>query len=242
MIDRTALKLAAKQNMSGKKPSAFLVAALYVAVFTVLAALIMALLGYDRLVIDMQRIMLVSPVPTYGEFAAIIPSLTPFAFLLILAILAVKLLLDVGYTSYCLKLSRNEEAESRVIFDSFALFLKILCLEILRILIIGFWSVLFILPGIVAYYKYRLAFYILLDNPEAGPLSCLRASKRMMTGYKTELFFLDLSFLGWFLIDMAVKAVALVRLFSVWLAPYIGVTRAGFYNLLIAETAQNARE
>jgi uncharacterized membrane protein len=242
MIDRVALKLAAKQNMSGKKPSAFLVAALYVVIFSVLAGLVTGLVGYDRFVMDLQNIMLVSPVPTYGELAAVIPPLTPVALLLILAVLAVKLIIDVGYMGYCLKLSRKEEAETKAIFDSFALFLKILLLEILRLLLVVLWSALFIFPGIVAYYRYRLAFYILLDNPEAGPLSCLRASSRMMEGYKADLFFLDLSFFGWVLIDTAVKAVAMIRLFSVWLAPYVGVTRAGFYNLLIAEATQNAME
>ena len=242
MIDRAALKLEAKKNMSGKKPSAFLVAALYIGIVTVFGILVTALLGYYRFSAELQRILNVNPVPTLGELAAVMPPLSPVALLLILAILIVRLLIDVGYMNYCLKLSRNEEAESRVIFNGFEIFLKILGLELLRLLIIGLWSLLFIVPGIIAYYRYRMAFYILLDNPDTSPISCLRASRRMMDGYKAELFTLDLSFLGWLFLDAAIETVALVRLFSIWLAPYIGVTRAGFYNLLVAETARNARE
>ncbi|SHI16907.1 Protein of unknown function [Sporobacter termitidis DSM 10068] len=237
MIDREALKISARQSMSGKKPSVFLVAALYIAIFTILIGLVSALAGYDKFLAGLQRILLVTPLPTYGELLAVLPSLPLAAGILILAILAVKLVLDVGYMGYCLKISRNEEAESGTIFDGFGLFLKIIWLEILQLVFISLWSLLFLLPGIAAYYRYRLAFYILLDNREAGPLECIRASKRMMDGYKTELFFLDLSFLGWYFVDVAVRAMVVLRLFSVWLFPYMGVTRAGFYNLLIAESA-----
>jgi hypothetical protein len=242
MIDREALKLGARQSMSGKKPSVFLVAGFYLVILTVLLGLISALMGYDRFVGSLERILLVNPAPTYGDIMAVLPAVPPAAGILIPAILIVKLVIDVGYMGYCLRISRNEEVDSKAIFDSFALVLKIILLEILQIFFIILWSLLFILPGIVAFYRYRLAFYILLDNPETGPLQCIRRSKSLMDGYKTELLFLDLSFLGWALVDFAVRAMVVLRLFSVWLFPYVGVTRAGFYNLLIAGDAAGGKE
>jgi uncharacterized membrane protein len=94
------------------------------------------------------------------------------------------------------------------------------------------WSLLLGGPGVAAYYSYRQAFFILLDNPELGAVACLRRSRHLMNGYRTELFILDLSFVGWRLIDFIVEIMATLRLFSIWLSPYVGVTRAGFYDAL----------
>jgi uncharacterized membrane protein len=59
------------------------------------------------------------------------------------------------------------------------------------------WTLLFIIPGIIAFYRYRLAFYILIDNPDIGPLEAINISKALMDGNKGKLFCLDLSFIGW---------------------------------------------
>lgn len=234
MINRAALKYAARQNMSGRKPSIFIVASVYIILFTLLGFLIYTLSGYGSFVKQAEIIMQVSPYPSYEEVSAIMPSIPMAAVVLILAMLLLRLVLGVGFKSYCLKVSRNEEASTMAIFDSFGLFTKIIRLRLLQILFIALWSCLFIVPGIVAYYRYRQAFYILLDNPDSSPLECLRQSKSMMAGYKLELFFLDFSFLGWAVMDLIVRLYATLPVLSVWLAPFAGVTRAVFYNLLVS--------
>ena len=59
------------------------------------------------------------------------------------------------------------------------------------------WSLLFIIPGIIAGYRYRFALYNLCENPEMGVMEALNMSKAQTRGHKWELFVLDLSFLGW---------------------------------------------
>ncbi len=240
MIDKTALKRAARQSIRGKKPSAFIVAAVYIAVLSVLTVLIYALSGFDRFAEYLMQIMPVNPYLSLDTLLSAVPVIRPEAVILILLIVVVRFSIDVGFMSYCLKISRDEKAELKSLFDSFAFFFKVIWLEIIQIVLILLWSLLFVIPGIIAYYSYRQAFYILLDNPQMSALDCIRASKRMMGGYKMELFTLDLSFIGWFFVDYAVEVMATLRLFSIWLSPYIGVTRAGFYNLLKSEeTAGN---
>jgi hypothetical protein len=56
-----------------------------------------------------------------------------------------------------------------------------------------------------------------------------------MRGRRLDLFFLDLSFIGWFFLDQAIRIYSALPLFSVWLWPFTGVTRAGFYNMLTSE-------
>jgi uncharacterized membrane protein len=234
MIDRQAVKTEAKQNMSGKKPSVFLVAAIYLAIFTVLSALLYSISGYEKFVSFIQQIMLVNPYPTYEEASAAIPSVTLIAGLLMLVILMTQFVLEVGFMGYCLRITRHEETDIKVLLDGFALFGKIIVLELLQIIFVFLWSLLFIVPGIIAYYSYRQAFYILLDNPAASPVECIRQSKRIMAGYKLSLLFLDFSFIGWLILDQAIRILAVLPVFSIWLAPYTGTARAGFYTHLLS--------
>lgn len=234
MINRQMLKESARQRMRGRHPNTYIVSAVYIATAGVLAAFIYALSQYDRVALFILNTLSVNPYPTLDELAAVLPPLQPMAVVLIISILIVKRLMAVGYMAYCLKVSRSEEADTRTVFDSFTMFFKILRLDILRFVIVGLWSLLFIFPGVIAYYSYRQSFYILMDKPDFGPLDCMRESKRMMTGNRLELFFLDFSFLGWNFIDRVVEYATSLRLFSLWLAPYVGVARAGFYDRLAA--------
>lgn len=239
MIDRQALKIDAKQNLAGKKPSVFLVAIIYIAVVGILSTLIYALSGYDRFIQYAEHVFPLNPYPTYEELTAFFPPIPPMAGVLLLVILLTRHVLDVGFMGYCLKISRNETTDIKSLFDGFSLISKIIVLEILQWFFIFLWSLLLVVPGFIAYYSYRQAFYILLDNPQLSPLACIRLSKQMMDGYKLELLFLDFSFIGWLVLDIGVKIYTALPLVSIWLAPYTGVTRAGFYNRLVPETAAN---
>ncbi len=85
------------------------------------------------------------------------------------------------------------------------------------------WSLLFVIPGIIAAYRYSMALYVLIDNPELGALECLRRSKEMMRGNKFKLFVLELSFIGWILL-------ATIPLVNIYVMPYMETTVCNFYN------------
>lgn len=89
------------------------------------------------------------------------------------------------------------------------------------------WSLLFIIPGIIKAYSYRMAFFILADNPELSAGEALQKSKEMMKGHKLDLFILDLSFIWWSLLVAITFGVALI-----YVAPYVGATQANFYESL----------
>ena len=84
------------------------------------------------------------------------------------------------------------------------------------------------------YRRYRLALYILIDHPEKTVIQCIRESKEMMRGHKAELFRLDLSMIGWLLLDMFVPFAA------VWTAPYTNTVWAMYYEALSNRNAQEA--
>lgn len=235
MIDRQTLKSEAKQNMRGKKPNVFLVAAVYVITLSILTALMYTLSGYDRFLNYIEQILPVNPYPTYEDVAAAIPSVAPMAAILMVTILMSKTVLDVGYMGYCLQIARHEETDIKTIFTSFTIFLRIIWLEILKYIAIVLWSFLLIVPGIIAYYRYRQARYILLDNPDQTPLDCIRESSRLMNGHKADLLLLDISYIGWRLLDFILKIFTIIPLLSIWLAPYTGIAYAGYYDLLLSK-------
>ena len=109
--------------------------------------------------------------------------------------------------------------------DGFQHFLKIIGLNIVSGIFVFLWSLLFVIPGIVASYRYRQALYLLLDHPEMGIMECIRESKRLMRGHKAELFVLDLSFIGWALL-------AIIPFVSVYTLPYAESAYALYYDHL----------
>ena len=82
-------------------------------------------------------------------------------------------------------------------FDGFSFVGKIIVLELVMSLFISLWSMLFVIPGIVAAYRYRFAVYNLCENPGIGVMEALDMSKRQTWGYKGQLFVLDWSYFGW---------------------------------------------
>ena len=108
-------------------------------------------------------------------------------------------------------------------------------LGILQTIFIFLWSLLFIIPGIVKSYSYAMSYFIKIDHPELSASDCITASRKMMKGHKFDLFYLHLSFIGWFLLSIFTFGIGLL-----WLCPYVDVATAAFYNDLKAEQGELA--
>ena len=68
------------------------------------------------------------------------------------------------------------------------------------IFLIG-WTLLFIIPGIIKGYSYRLVPYILAENPDMDSIEAITLSRQMMNGQKMKAFLYDLSFIGWIILS-----------------------------------------
>ncbi|WP_176391981.1 DUF975 family protein [Marininema halotolerans] len=95
---------------------------------------------------------------------------------------------------------------------------------------INCWSLLLFIPGIIKYYAYSMAPYILIDHPELTPNQAITQSRKMMDGHKVELFALHLSFLGWGILCILTLGIGFL-----WLIPYISATDAQFYRKIRGE-------
>ena len=123
--------------------------------------------------------------------------LNPFYAFLVVLTFFLTVTLDAGFVLYCMAIRRGERAECLTLFDGFAFAGKIILLTLLELIFIGLWSMLFIIPGLVACYRYRFALYNLLENPELRVTDAIGMSKLQTRGFKSQLFALDVSYLGW---------------------------------------------
>lgn len=107
--------------------------------------------------------------------------------------------LSVGFILYCIAVRRGQRSEYLTLFDGFSFVGKVIGLVLLETLFIFLWTCLFIIPGIIAVYRYKFAYFNLCENPELGCMDALELSKKQTMGYKGQLFTLELSYLGWWL-------------------------------------------
>lgn len=105
-----------------------------------------------------------------------------------------------GYTLYIMSVFRKRNAETGQIFAGFENFGKTFVLMLLMSIKIILWTLLFVIPGIVAAFRYSQSFLVLVDHPEYSASQCINESKRMMNGNKWKYFCLNLSFIGWYLL------------------------------------------
>ena len=106
---------------------------------------------------------------------------------------------SAGYTAFALRLSRGRATGFGDFFTGFRQAGRVLAVMLLQSLYIWLWSMLFVIPGIVAFYRYRMAVFLILDDPSLSASGAISASARLTYGHKLELLLLDLSFFWYYL-------------------------------------------
>ena len=71
-----------------------------------------------------------------------------------------------------------------ILFTGFDYFVKAALLRLVTSILILLWTLLFIVPGIIAAIRYSQAFYILADHPDKDIMECIEDSKYLMQGNK----------------------------------------------------------
>ncbi|MBO4336786.1 MAG: DUF975 family protein [Lachnospiraceae bacterium] len=140
--------------------------------------------------------------------------------------------LSVGCTRYCLEASYEARTVGQLGIIGFAFkkgrYGNVVKTVFLMNLYICLWTILFIIPGIIKSYEYRMVCSILAENPELSSKEVFALSKEMMTGNKWAAFVLDLSFLGWIILGALTCGILLIF----YVNPYIIMTDMYLYNTL----------
>jgi uncharacterized membrane protein len=131
----------------------------------------------------------------------------------------------LGAAMFSLSMSRGKEARLEQIFEGFNRFGTALGAYLLMMIYVLLWTLLLIVPGIIAALGYSMTFYIIADDSSIKAEDALRKSKTMMDGFKLKLFYLHLRF---FL--LALLCILTLGIGFLWLIPYFHITMAKFYD------------
>ncbi|EHJ01023.1 protein of unknown function DUF975 [Clostridium sp. DL-VIII] len=150
-----------------------------------------------------------------------------------------------GFTAIILHIIRGEQTEVSEIFIESKRFLKGLGMTLATGILTFLWSLLLIVPGIIAAIKYSMTFYIWVDNPNIGISEAIDKSIEMTNGHRWDVFKLYLSFIGWFILILILTFIVeklnfkyYMMISSIGMIPlglYVQVSMAVFYDKLLKD-------
>lgn len=154
-----------------------------------------------------------------------------------LSIFLVTNILEVGEDSFFLK-NRSMKGHIENLFDGFKLgyYGNIVKIMFLMELYLALWTCLFIIPGIIKLYEYRMVPYILAERSDINHKEAFALSRSMMDGQKLDVFILDLSFIGWGV--LSIFTCGIVGIF--WAIPYKAAANAELYAFNKNNMMENA--
>lgn len=142
--------------------------------------------------------------------------------------------LALGTVFFYMKIERREAPRIGIIFDGFKFFKKSFIYHLITTMLILLWTLLLIVPGIVAALRYSMGYYIMADNPEMSAMEALRESSDLMKGNKMAYFSLILSFVGWFIVSLITLGLGFL-----YLIPYFRMTSLNFYRSITEDYEDN---
>ena len=134
-------------------------------------------------------------------------------------------IIRIGYHRFNLELIDRKNPSFEMLFQYFPHWKTAFAARLLESIYIVLWSLLLVIPGIVASYSYAMTGYILAENPELSAGEAITQSKEMMYGHRWRLFCLHWSFIGWEILSILTLGVG-----SLWLRPYKQAAAAAFYR------------
>ncbi len=250
LVNRKELKRKSKEIMHATRPRPVLVALVLVAILAVLDILTLIIDGEWAVYMS----VLGSAVNGTELTELTIEGASGFGSILTFAMELIGIELSTGFLLYALRVYRQEGASFGDMFDSFGMFFRVIWIYVVPSMLITLWSLIYIipaaglmvvtdsfwalivclplaLPAVRAAYSYRQATYLVLENPNMTCMQCIRRSKDMMDGRRWELFKLDVSFIGWYLL-------CIVPFVALWVLPYTYVVDAGFFVALEQDYAE----
>lgn len=132
--------------------------------------------------------------------------------------------ITLGYVRFNKNLIQGTNPQFNNLFSRFNIFWKAFGMQLVMGFLILFWTLLFIIPGIIKTFSYAMTPYILDDYPEMGITEAISESRRIMDGNKWRLFCLEISFIGWAFLSVLTFGIGYL-----WLHPYMQASIAAFY-------------
>lgn len=187
-------------------------------------------LGYSA---SLSQITAFTMDPEYQLMAKKVNGVSSGSFLLYVFLLFP---LTLGFANAFRKLltERDNNLVPNAFHLSFSNYLHKVWGMLLMSIFLALWSLLFVIPGIIKAYSYAMTPYILQEYPELSANEAIDRSRYMMRGHKFDLFWLQLSFIGWFFLCILTAGIGFL-----WMEPYYETAKAAFYEEVKADYAVN---
>ena len=134
-------------------------------------------------------------------------------------------IVEIGYARFNLDLNLGHAPEISKLFDYISYWKTTSAARLLKSAYILLWSLLLVIPGVMASYSYAMTEYILAENPDMTASEAIACSKDMMRGNRWRLFCLHISFIGWDILTVFTFGIG-----NLWLTPYRQAAEAAFYQ------------
>lgn len=139
---------------------------------------------------------------------------------------------QLGLCTFHLNLINRREARFSNLFSQFHRLWDGFKMQFVINLFVFLWSLLLVIPGIIAAYRYAMVPYLKAEFPDLGVMDAMRESKRLMSGNKGRLFCLHMSFIGWVLLSTLTLGVGML-----FVSPYMQSAETAFYMMATGRQA-----
>ena len=230
MINRVEIKRDAKSLISTARVSPLVVTAIVIAICFVLERVVDLVEGGSpfytySLNWDYFQAALAGDVYAMDMLLNTLPASTAASFFFSTLVTLFTVVLNGGYYIYCKGIRRGAEMPYATLLDGLSVAGKLIWCWLQMTVRIFLWSMLFVIPGIIAAYRYRFAYYNVLSDDALSAGDAIRLSCRQTQGRKADLFMLDLSFIGWSLLSGLTMG-----LLNIWLTPYMTLCDLAYYE------------
>ena len=134
----------------------------------------------------------------------------------------------VGSEWYTLNVAREETPDFQSVFDGITKMpIKVLLITIIRSIMCYVFAIFLIVPIIFPIYWFRPVFYIAKDKQGMSFIKVMAESIKLMKGNKMAWFKLDLSFIGWYILNTVTLGFA-----GFYSLPIMKTTYAEFYDFI----------
>lgn len=157
--------------------------------------------------------------------APILIGIAVFTIVYCVIIMIIGSVVSVGYAEFNLDLVDGFTPSIGTLFSRFRQFKTAFIANLLVFLRVFGGMLLFVIPGIIAAYRYAMVPFVLAENPGIGAVDALEKSREIMWQNKWKLFCLDFSFIGWNILCTLTLGIA-----SLWIVPYRQAAYAAFYR------------
>lgn len=132
-----------------------------------------------------------------------------------------------GFTKMMIGVTKNEQPDIEKVLTSSIKDqpIKAPLLMFITNVFLALWTLLFIIPGIIKSYSYAMTSFLLVNEPNIQPVDAITKSRKIMDGKKMQLFLLDLSYVGWYILSLFTLGIL-----SIWVSAWHQTARTLFFT------------